>query len=164
MKLLAAFIVFFSINCTFADDNLIEMEQILKQARTNRCIPKVNPRTNQVDSYDYQNNDGKELNIENIGTVKSVRFEKTNSLQIPTQITSEIKYCLSMIYTKQREYFSKNNTYGDIMNDLNINQIKQCKSLNVSTEYMTNSEFKVTAQADQQEWSINQDKLLVQIR
>ncbi len=75
----------------------------------------------------------------------------------------KIKYCLAGLYDRQIKFRQAKGYFATLPNELDLNKYRVCDGLEISTHYVSDSAFKMTAKFNQKVWSVDQLKTIRQI-
>ncbi|OFZ31034.1 MAG: hypothetical protein A2622_00055 [Bdellovibrionales bacterium RIFCSPHIGHO2_01_FULL_40_29] len=79
-------------------------------------------------------------------------------------ISKDLKSCLATIYSGQVSYHIEIGAYTTMLSDLNINQAETCKGLELFIDYANQTEFKATAKSNDEVWTVDQTKTILEVR
>ena len=75
---------------------------------------------------------------------------------------SKIKSCLAGLYASQMRFRKSKGYFATLPNELNLTKYKVCDGLEISTHYVSDSSFRMTAKFNHKIWSVDQSKNIQQ--
>ena len=75
---------------------------------------------------------------------------------------SKIKSCLAGLYTSQIKFRKSKGYFATLPTELNLTKYRVCDGLEISTHYVSDSHFRMTAKFNHKVWSVDQSKNIQQ--
>jgi hypothetical protein len=146
-------------------ENTEDLSQMLKDSH---CIPvrgkDGNVSTYQCDVITSVNGKAVDSPAKAMELYNSIKGTDTMTVQKTASLTDKIKSCLVGVYTSQISFRKEKGTYTSAGDELGLNKLSMCKGLDVSADYANQSGFKFVAKAGDKIWSVDETKMIEEIR
>ena len=76
----------------------------------------------------------------------------------------KIRSCLTGLYNSQIQFRRLKGYFATLPNELKLNKYKGCDGLEISTHYVYDSAFKMSAKFNRKIWLVDQSKTIRQLR